>query len=84
MCVCVFLFFLRLQSSDEVKKVAVQCDSEVEVLLLRRRATRDNEGIRDDVMKSGVKQYAKLALKIGKASPQVIHAPLLFILVLRI
>lgn len=54
-----------------MKKALVACDSVVEVLLLRRRATRDNEGIRDDVMKSGVRQYQKLSAKIGKASPQV-------------
>jgi hypothetical protein len=58
-----------------LKKAAEQCDSVVDVLVLRRRATRDNEGIRDDVMKSGVKQYLKLAGKISKASSQVSPPP---------
>ncbi len=58
-----------------LKKAAEQCDSVVDVLVLRRRATRDNEGIRDDVMKSGVKQYLKLAGKISKASSQVPALP---------
>lgn len=42
------------------------------MLVVRRRATKDNEGVRDDVMKNGAKQYSKLAAKVSKSSPQVL------------
>lgn len=51
----------------DLKRRRQRAEAELHVLATRRTAQRINAGVHDDVVKSGAKQYEKLALRLANA-----------------